>query len=65
MSAAKKSGAPPEKVELYEKLVVLFPEVERKGATVPYTSVNGNMFSYLHASGSMRCGCRRGSARSF
>lgn len=29
------------------------PGVERKGASMPYTSVNGNMFSYLDASGSM------------
>ncbi len=29
------------------------PELVRKGATMPYTSVNGNMFSYLDASGAM------------
>jgi hypothetical protein len=53
MSTKKKASAPSENVELYEKLVALFPEVERKGATHPYTSINGNMFSYLHPSGSM------------
>jgi hypothetical protein len=41
------AGAPVDKLALYEKLVATFPTVERKGATVPYTSVNGNMFSYL------------------
>jgi len=30
---------------LYEKLVATNPKVERKGATMPYTSVNGHMFS--------------------
>jgi hypothetical protein len=32
------------------------PDVERKGATMPHTSVNGNMFNYLDAWGSIwRC----------
>src|SRR5271156_2574968 len=53
MGKSKKSGPPPEKVELYQKLVATIPEVELKGASVPYTSLNGNMFSYLHASGAM------------
>ena len=38
---------------LYEKLVATNPNVERKGATVPYTSVNGNMFSYLSKEGKL------------
>ena len=32
-------------LELYEKLVATNPRVQRKGATMPYTSVNGHMFS--------------------
>lgn len=40
-----------ETLELYEKLVALFPEVERKGATMPYTSLNGHMFSFLTKGG--------------
>jgi hypothetical protein len=35
----------------YEKLVATNPKVERKGATVPYTSLNGHMFSYLSKQG--------------
>jgi hypothetical protein len=46
-------SAPPDRVDAYDRLVAAVPEVERKGATMPYTSVNGNMFSYLDASGSM------------
>jgi hypothetical protein len=30
---------------LYEKLVATNPNVQRKGATMPYTSVNGHMLS--------------------
>jgi len=31
----------------YEKLVATRPDVDRKGDTMPYTSVNGHMFSLL------------------
>ena len=53
MSAQKGSTIPADKLELYEKLVATNPEVARKGASVPYTSRNGHMFSYLNASGLM------------
>lgn len=36
---------------LYEKLVASNPEIERKGATMPYTSINGHMFSFLAKDG--------------
>ncbi len=51
MPAKPKSTVPPENLAAYEKLVALFPAVERKGATLPYTSHNGNMFSFLSADG--------------
>jgi hypothetical protein len=47
------SSAPLEKLQLYEKLVATNPRIERKGATVPYTSLNGHMFSYLSKEGKM------------
>lgn len=51
---AKAAGVVPvEKLELYEKLVATNPRVERKGATVPYTSLNGHMFSYLARTGTL------------
>lgn len=53
MTTAKNVDLPPKALADYERLVATQPEVERKGAGVPYTSVNGNMFSYLHASGSV------------
>jgi hypothetical protein len=37
----------------YEKLVATNPHVERKGATMPYTSLNGHMFSLLTNEGTM------------
>ena len=46
-------SARPDRVAAYDRLVAAVPEIVRKGATMPYTSVNGNMFSYLDASGSM------------
>ena len=47
MSPSKKSPIPPEKITLYEKLLAVIPEAERKGADNPYTAVNGNMFTLL------------------
>lgn len=44
---------PPDRLQLYERLVEATPGVERKGATMPYTSRNGHMFSFLDAGGSM------------
>ena len=34
-------------LDFYEKLIATHEGVERKGATMPYTSVNGHMFSFL------------------
>ena len=65
MSKNTKSNIPPEKLKLYEKLVGTNPDVERKGATVPYTSMNGNMFSYLHASGAMALRLPEGAREEF
>jgi hypothetical protein len=47
------ASAPADKVALYERLVATLPEVERKGAALPYTAVNGAMFSILGADGVM------------
>src|SRR5262245_13347911 len=44
---------PNDKLELYEKLVATNPAVERKGATMPYTSLNGHMFSFLTKAGTL------------
>ena len=35
----------------YDALIKTIPEIERKGAKLPYTSLNGNMFSILSKEG--------------
>jgi hypothetical protein len=46
-------AGPPDRLLLYERVVDATPGVERKGATMPYTSRNGHMFSFLDPTGSM------------
>ena len=53
MTPSKKNpgaGKPDPRVDLYDKLLRTYPEIERKGAANPYTSVNGHMFTLLHDS---------------
>ena len=38
-------------LELYERLVATNASVDRKGANMPYTSLNGHMFSFLTKEG--------------
>lgn len=38
-------------VELYNDLINQLSEIERKGKTMPYTSINGHMFSFLNKDG--------------
>lgn len=38
---------------LYDELIAANPTLERKGKTMPYTSVNGHMFSFLSKEGVM------------
>jgi hypothetical protein len=45
--------APAESVALFDALLATNPAIERKGATMPYTSVNGNMFSLLTEDGTV------------
>jgi hypothetical protein len=52
--------APPEQVEHYERLLATLPGLERKGAQLPYTSVNGNMFTVLGADGVLAFAYPRG-----
>jgi len=42
-----------ENLDRYETLVATNPKIERKGATMPYTSVNGHMFSLLTKEGAL------------
>lgn len=40
-----KQPIPPEKIEAYDRLLATHAQIERKGKEVPYTSVNGHMFT--------------------
>jgi hypothetical protein len=53
MAMKKESTVPAASIVLYDKLIATVKGVERKGATVPYTSLNGHMFSYLAKDGSL------------
>jgi hypothetical protein len=44
---------PTKALDMYEAVVAGNPEVERRGATMPYTSLNGHMFSFLDKTGAM------------
>lgn len=46
-----KSPSKPEHNDQYIALMSSLPGIEVKGATMPYTSVNGNMFSFLKEEG--------------
>lgn len=53
MPTPKKSTIPAEKVDLYNQLIASNPAIERKGATHPYTSLNGHMFTLLNPPGTL------------
>jgi hypothetical protein len=44
---------PAARLALYEKLIATDPSIERKGVTIPYTSANGKMFTYLSPTGGL------------
>jgi TfoX/Sxy family transcriptional regulator of competence genes len=48
---AKKSGVEEEKLALFDKLIVVRPEIERKGVNNAYAAVNGNMFLLMQSDG--------------
>ncbi len=39
--------------KLYDKLIEANPNIERKGKSMPYTSLNGHMFTFLSKDGIM------------
>jgi hypothetical protein len=48
---AKTSAIPADRLALYDAMIAAVPGVERKGAANAYTSVNGNMYSYMNPDG--------------
>ena len=47
----EQSNVPQDKLDAYKKLIAANPKIELKGATIPYTSHNGHMFSYFEKDG--------------
>ena len=48
-----------EKLEFYDKVISLNPKFERKGKTMPYTSVNGHMFTLFNKAGEIGFRCSK------
>ena len=48
-----KTTIPPDRLALYDKLIATNPAIERKGVSLPYTSANGHMFTFLAADGTL------------
>ena len=44
---------PQDRLDAYNRLIAIHPKIERKGKSMPYTSLNGHMFTHLDKSGSM------------
>jgi len=40
-----------ERLKIYEEIVSHCPDITRKGKSVPYTSSNGHMFSFINKAG--------------
>ncbi len=53
MTTKKKNTIPADKLALYEKLITTNQKIKLKGATMPYTSHNGHMFSFLDKDGNL------------
>ena len=64
-AGVKASPIPADRLAAYDRAVAMLPRVERKGATVPYTSVNGHMFSYLSPTGSLALRLAKGDREAF
>ncbi len=50
---AKGYQGPAEMLQRYDDLIAANPRITRSGASMPYTSVDGHMFSFLDPSGRM------------
>lgn len=61
----KKSGVPTERLELFDQLIAVYPEIERKGANNAYAAVNGNMFLLMQPSGNLAMRLPNASRREF
>src|SRR5688572_25368970 len=63
--AKEKKQVPADRLELYKKLLSTNPAVQLKGDSMPYTSENGNMYSFLNETGSLALRLPKGERESF
>ncbi len=54
-----------DKLKIYDTLVAMSPNFERKGKTVPYTSANGYMFSFINKEGELGIRLSKESGKAF
>ena len=54
-----------DKLIQYDKIIEIIPGIERKGLNLPYTSLNGNMFSWLDKEGTCASPSGKGAYRVF
>ncbi len=62
---SKASSIAADRIEQYDRVIATLPGIERKGATVPYTSLNGHMFSFLTPTGSLALRLPAGAREAF
>ena len=63
--SAKQAAALAEALASYDAVLAAVPGVERKGATMPYTSHNGHMFSFLTPEGKLAMRLPKDEVRDF
>lgn len=51
MKAAKRAATDPAILAVFDTMIAGVPDVERKGATMPYVSINGNMYAMINKAG--------------
>ena len=61
----KATQIPAEKLAAYEKLIATNPRIERKGVSMPYSSANGHVFTYLSKTGAMGLRLPKGEREAF
>ena len=50
---AKKSAIPEELLAQYDLIISKIPDMDRKGVSLPYTSMNGNMYTMMRKDGAL------------
>lgn len=65
MVSTSKTPLSEDVLESYQTIIAACPEVERKGKTMPYTSWNGHMFSFLSPEGILGLRLQQGDRKEF